>query len=149
MSIEYDSFESASRIGNPIEGQAEGRDDSNTIRSAINASRMMNGAAISATVANRTHRIVRERANILRARRSKVRSLWIPSLVCASLLMAVCVAVWTVLDEYEIAPSGIPDASQQLLVQMMWSLPLSAALLAWVWFRRSNGQAGDEGRNPR
>ncbi len=138
MSIEYDSFESASRA----EGQMENHEDGNTIRRAIHSSRMMSGAAISATVANRTHRVVRERANILRARRDKVRSLWIPSLVCASLLMAVCVAVWTVLDQYEVAPSGIPDASQQLLVLMMWSLPLSAALLAWVWFRRSNDQTG-------
>lgn len=113
--------------------------------------RHLGAAGISAAVSNRTHRVVRERAKILRARRSTVRSLWVPLAVCAALLVGACFAVWTVLVEWESIPSGIPDASQQLLVFTMWSLPLSAALLALVWFRRSpaNYQGEDEGENAR
>jgi hypothetical protein len=105
----------------------------------------MDGAAISAAVANRTHRVVRERAQEMRARRSKVRSLWVPLAVCASLLVAICFAIWSVLDQYEVAPTGVPDASQQLLVLSMWSLPLSAALLTMALLRRGRNQTGDEG----
>ena len=116
-----------------------------TLRSAIRTTNLNRGAGVSSIVANRTHRVVRQRAAVLRARQSMVRSLWAPLLVCAGLLMAICSAVWVALDDYEAIPTGIPDASQQLLVLMMWSLPLSAALLAFVWFRRSREQIEDEG----
>jgi hypothetical protein len=75
----------------------------------------------------------------MQARRSKVRSLWIPMLVCSALVIILCTGVWTILDEYELVPTGIPDASQQILVLLLWFLPLSAALLAMVWFRRTRG----------
>jgi hypothetical protein len=102
-------------------------------------------AAASATMVNRTHRIVRERARTLQARRDKVRSLWLPLGVCSGLLLVICAAMWTVFDEYELAPTGIPDASQQMFVLLMWCLPLSAVLIALVWFRRTG--AKPEGGN--
>jgi Na+/glutamate symporter len=104
-------------------------------------------AAASAAMVNRTHRVVHERAKIIQARRTKFRSLWIPLAVSGGLLAVIVCAIWTILDEYELAPDGLPDANQQLLVLMMWCLPVSAILLAIVWFRRGssktdNGSAG-------
>jgi len=104
-------------------------------------------AAASAAMVNRTHRVVQERARSIQARRSKFRSLWIPLAVSGGLLAVIVCAIWTILDEYELAPDGLPDANQQLLVLMMWCLPVSALLLAVVWFRRGssktdNGRAG-------
>ena len=95
----------------------------------------------SAAIVNRTHRIVRERARSMQARRSTVRSLWVPLAMCSGLLLVICTAIWTILDEYESSPTGIPDASQQMFVLIMWFLPLSAVLLAMVWFKRTGTRA--------
>ena len=90
-----------------------------------------------ASVVNRTHRVVRERAKTIEARRSRVRSLWIPLGVCSSLLVIICTAVWNALDAYDVTPNGIPDASNQFLVLCLWFFPVSMALLAVVLFRRA------------
>jgi hypothetical protein len=90
-----------------------------------------------ASVVNRTHRVVRERAKTMAARRSRFRSLWIPMMVCSSLLVIICTAVWSVLDAYEVTPSGVPDASNQFLVLCLWFLPVSMGLLAVVLFQRA------------
>ena len=94
-------------------------------------------ASARASVVNRTHRVVRERAKTIAARRSKVRSLWIPLAVCSSLLVIICTAVWSALDAYEATPNGVPDASNQFLVLCLWFLPVSMALLAVVLFQRA------------
>jgi hypothetical protein len=145
MNLDFETLNRSDLAGR----EQNSREDDSIVRGAMNASRLMSSSALSAAVANRTHRVVRERAVIMRARRNKVRSLWIPLAVCASLLIAVCFAGWNILDQYEVAPSGIPDASQQLLVLMLWSLPLSAALMALFWFKRSGAQAENDGRNVR
>ena len=90
-----------------------------------------------ASVVNRTHRVVRERAKTLAARRSRIRSLWIPVAVCSSLLVILCTAVWSALDGYDVTPTGVPDASNQFLVLCLWFFPVSMALLAVVLFRRA------------
>ena len=90
-----------------------------------------------ASVVNRTHRVVRERAKTMAARRSRVRSLWIPLAVCSSLLVIICTAVWSALDAYDVTPGGVPDASNQFLVLCLWFLPVSMALLAVVLFQRA------------
>jgi len=87
-----------------------------------------------ASVVNRTHRVVRE---MIAARRSRVRSLWIPVAVCSSLLVILCTAVWSALDGYDVTPTGVPDASNQFLVLCLWFFPVSMALLAVVLFRRA------------
>jgi hypothetical protein len=94
-------------------------------------------APARASVVNRTHRVVRERAKTLAARRSRIRSLWIPLAVCSSLLVIICTAVWSELDAYDVTPSGVPDASNQFLVLCLWFLPVSMALLAVVLFQRA------------
>jgi hypothetical protein len=94
-------------------------------------------APARASVVNRTHRVVRERAQSLAMRRSRVRSLWIPLAVCSALLIILSSAVWSILDQYEAIPTGVPDASNQFLVLLLWFLPVSMALLALVLFRRA------------
>ena len=104
-------------------------------------------ATASAVMVNRTHRIVRERAKAIKAQKKSVRELIVPLTVSAGLLAAVVFAIWTVLDEYDIAPTGSPDASQQILVFLMWCLPISAAVLAVMLFQRAGAgsKADNEG----
>jgi len=90
-----------------------------------------------ASVVNRTHRVVRERATTMAAQRSRVRSLWIPLGVCSSLLVIICTAVWSALEAYDVIPDGPPAASNQFLVLCLWFLPVSMALLAVVLFQRA------------
>ncbi len=92
-------------------------------------------AVASAKLVNRTHRIVRERAASLQARKSKTKGLWIPLAISGSLLTMICFAVWSVFEQNDVTPNGIPDASQQMFVFLMWCLPVSAAVLAIVWYR--------------
>jgi hypothetical protein len=101
-------------------------------------------AAARATVVNRTHRVVRERAKSLAARRVRTRGLWIPMAVCSALLVMICTAVWNVLDQYDVTPSGIPDAGNQFLVLFLWFFPVSMALLAVVLFRRARRRVDGE-----
>ncbi len=100
-------------------------------------------AVASAAMVNRTHRVVRERASLLRSQRSRVRSLWIPLAVSFALLVVLVCAIWTAFTEFEASPAGLPDTSQ-MLVLMMWSVPISVMLLAVVWFRRSGARAENE-----
>lgn len=100
--------------------------------------------AAKASMVNRTHRVVRERAKMLEARRSRIRSLWIPLTVSSVFLLLICSAVWTVLDGYELIPIGVPDSSDQFLVLALWFFPLSMALLVTVWFRRMRKRSGGE-----
>ncbi len=101
-------------------------------------------ASARGSVVNRTHRVVRERAKKLAARRSRIRSLWIPLAICSSLLMILCTTVWNVLDQYEATPNGLPDASNQFLVLCLWFFPVSMALMAVFLFRRARKRADEE-----
>lgn len=106
-------------------------------------------APARASMVNRTHRVVRERARAIATRRTQVRSLWIPLAVCSSLLVILSSAIWSLLDQYdvtanEVASTGAPDASNQYLVLLLWFLPVSMALLALVLFRRARKRADSE-----
>jgi hypothetical protein len=105
--------------------------------SAVRSSQTGLAASSRASVVNRTHRVVRERAKTMAARRSQVRSLWIPLAVCSSLLVIICTAVWSALEAYDVTPSVLPDSSNQFLVLCLWFLPVSMALLAVVLFQRA------------
>jgi hypothetical protein len=100
-------------------------------------------AAASADVVNRTHRIVHQRAKNIQARRSKMRSLWIPLSVSTGMLVMLSFALWNAFEEYEVSPAGMPEASQTLVL-MMWCFPITALLLAVVWFRRSGVRSDNE-----
>lgn len=101
-------------------------------------------ATAHASLVNRTHRVIRERAETLKVSRNRARSLWIPMTVCAALTVIIATAVWSLLDQYEITPTGIPDASSQMLVFLLLFFPLSAALLVMIWYRRARLVSGSD-----
>jgi len=96
-----------------------------------------------AAVVNRTHRVVREQAIGMREQREKTRSLWVPLAICSTLLMVVCYAIWGVLDGYELTPNGVPDASDQIIILLLWSLPITALVLGLWWFKNGRGRMGN------
>jgi hypothetical protein len=110
------------------------------------ARKVLDGVNTSAraSAVNRTHRVVRERARTIATRRSMIRSLWIPLAVCSALLVIIASAVWNILDQYDVNANGLPDASNQFLVLLVWFLPMSMALLALVLFRRTRKRADQE-----
>ena len=122
------------RVANEWEGEA-----ASTFRQA---SASANLSAPSALV-NRTHRIVRQRASGIQEQRRRTRGLWAPMAVSFGLLALLLTAVWSLLDESEFLPAGLPDAAQQMLVLSLWFLPLSAAVLAVVLLRRSGSHPGN------
>ena len=106
-------------------------------RSAQSDGRELVSTAARAQLVNRTHRIVRERAQDLKSQRSRGRSLWIPMAVSAAFLLILCTAIWSLLDQYEVIPTGIPDASSQIFIFLLWFFPASAAILALAWAHRT------------
>ena len=102
------------------------------------------GTAARAAVVNRTHRVVREQALTMREQKRRSRSLWIPLGICSILLLVICYAVWGMLDGYDLTPNGVPDASDQMVVLLLWFLPVTAALLGMAWFRRGRNRPNDE-----
>ena len=91
-------------------------------------------------VVNRTRRVVRDQALRMQEKRSRSRGLWLPLALCSTLLLALCYAVWGMLAGYDLAPTGIPDASDQLLfLFLLWSLPVAAVVLGITWFRLGRG----------
>ena len=101
-------------------------------------------AAAPAALVNRTHRVVRERARQQSARKRLRKSLWIPLSICSALLIIISTGIWTALAQNDISPTGIPDASGQMLVFLLWFFPVSAALLAMVWFNKTRPASGNE-----
>lgn len=89
-----------------------------------------------AALVNRTHRVVRERAETIHSQRSRALSLWLPIGLCAIFVVILCTAIWSLLDQYDLSPTGIPDASNQLLVVLLWFLPLSSVVLVLALSRR-------------
>jgi hypothetical protein len=97
-----------------------------------------------AAVVNRTHRVVHEQALEMRAHRKRTRSLWAPLGIFSMLLPLICYAVWSMMDGYDLTPSGIPDASDQLFLLMLWSLPITVLLLGAVWLKREHDRSKGE-----
>ena len=114
--------------------------------------------AASSRLVNRTHRVVRERAQVLKARRSRVRSLMLPLILCSALLILTVAAVWTGLYEYQTAADayqGAADALQdvsstiaaatedEFMVMLFWFVPVTMAVLGTVWVTRSRTGTAD------
>ena len=103
-----------------------------------------------AQVVNRTHRVVRQRAQVIKARRSYVRSLLLPLALCSVLLALAGVAVWTGLYQYQGTAEAVQadvaslDANNHLLVALLWFVPVTLAVVGAVWFRRARN-GGDNG----
>jgi hypothetical protein len=103
----------------------------------------MDGAR--ANVVRRTHRIVRDQAVTMRERKEKSRSLLVPLTIFSVLMLVICYASWSLLDGYNVTPNGVPDASDQLSLLLVWSLPVTAVMLGLVWFKRGRGRSGSNG----
>jgi hypothetical protein len=112
------------------------------VRRAFREAVMAAGAR--GVVVNRTHRVVRAQALTMREQKSKSRSLWVPLAISSILVVAICYAIWGMLDGYDLTPNGIPDASDQLMILLLWSLPVTAAILGMVWFKRARTRSDSE-----
>lgn len=95
-------------------------------------------AGARASVVNRTRRVVHDQALRLREERSRSRSLWVPLAICSTLLLVIFYAIWGSMMGYDLIPTGIPDASEQMLfLILLWSTPVAAGALGLIPFRRS------------
>jgi hypothetical protein len=106
------------------------------------------GTALRGGVVNRTHRVVRERAKVMKARRTHVRGLMAPLILCSVLLLLTVAAVWSGLYQYQaaeaaeavqadVAALAATDANNHFLVVLLWFVPVSMVLLGTILFRRS------------
>ena len=128
--------------------QLHSHDSADFARAAM---RGMPGAR--ATIVNRTHRVVRERARVLQEKRSRDRSLMIPLVICSSLLILSALAVWTGLYQYPASETveavqsdvaALADINNHFLVVLMWFVPVSVVLLITFWVRRTRNNSDDE-----
>jgi heme/copper-type cytochrome/quinol oxidase subunit 2 len=107
-----------------------------------------------ACVVKRTHRVVRERATAMQARRNHARSLMIPLVICSVLLILTCFAIWTGMYQYQaaeavqadVAALATSDSTNHFVVMLLWFVPVSVALLGAILFRRSRNNSNDEAR---
>jgi heme/copper-type cytochrome/quinol oxidase subunit 2 len=105
-------------------------------------------------VVNRTHRVVRQRAKVMQERRSYVRSLMVPLILCSAFLTLAVWAVWTGMYQYQASEAAemvqadvaALDANNHMLVALLWFVPVSLALLAAVWGRRLKNGGGETTR---
>ena len=103
------------------------------------------GTAARTGVVNRTHRVVRHRAKVIKARRTHVRGMMVPLILCSVLLLFTVAAVWSGLYQYQAAEAAeavqanvaAADANNHLLVALLWFVPVSFAVLGTFLFRRS------------
>lgn len=104
-----------------------------------------------AALVNRTHRVVRERATAMQARKRRVRDLLLPFCICSAVLWMIAHAVWSTADqslagieggvEHLLAELG-SDAGSSLTLLLVWFLPLSVLVAAVVLLRRSRSVPG-------
>ena len=125
--------------------------ESQTVDATILARNTLNGADTMARagVVNRTHRVVRERAQAMQARRSHMRSLAVPLILCAVILALAVSAVWSGLYQYEaaeaaqdVASLAAAEANNHLLVVLLWFVPVTLALLVAIWVRHARAGSG-------
>lgn len=103
------------------------------------------GTVARAGVVNRTHRVIRHRARVIKARRTHVRGLMVPLILCSVLLLLTVAAVWSGLYQYQaaeavqadVAAVAVSDATNHFLVVLLWFVPVSMAVFGTFLFRRS------------
>ena len=120
------------------------RDQEPDVAAAFRNTMTANGAR--GVVVNRTHRVVREQALNLQEQKQKSRSLWVPLTIFSILMIVICYATWGMMDGFDLTSNGIPDASYQLMILLMWSLPVTAVVLGLVWFKRARNRTDEAPR---
>jgi hypothetical protein len=111
---------------------------------ALNRTAMGMNAAAKASMVNRTHRVVRERAKAMQANRSRNRGLLLPLVLCSTIMIFVFSAFWMVVEQYESLSSEPSAYSHHHFLLLLWFVPVSGGLLGMVWFRRSRNQSDAE-----
>jgi protein-S-isoprenylcysteine O-methyltransferase Ste14 len=139
-----------------FEAQFDPQFDSQPDDAAVLAYSEQDGISLGARacVVNRTHRVVRERATVMQARRSYARSLMVPLAICSVLLILIGFAIWTGLYQYQaaeaaqadVAALATTDSTNHFVVLLLWFVPVSVALLAAVWIHRTRHNSNDEAR---
>jgi hypothetical protein len=112
--------------------------------------RVFTDVGASSRVVNRTHRVVRQRAQVMKARRSYIRSLMVPLIICSALLILTISAVWSGMYEYQNAADAIQDVSSSIsvasdnefLVMLFWFVPVTLTVMGAVWFTRARNSVG-------
>lgn len=134
-----------------LASETQGRDSSTFARTAQSGM----DAAARGEVVSRTHRVVRHRAKVMQERRSRVRSLMVPLIICSVLLILLVIAMWSglyqseavgaaVAVEADVAALATSDANNQFLVVLLWFVPVSMTVLATVLYRRTRDNANHE-----
>jgi hypothetical protein len=111
------------------------------------------GSVARASVVNRTHRVVRERAQVMQARRSHGRGLMFPLILCSVLLILAAFALWSGLYQYQVSGAAeavqtdvatLADANDHFMVMLLWFVPVSIVLLGTLLIRRTRHPASRE-----
>ena len=108
-------------------------------------------AAARAAIVNRTHRVVRERAEQMQRQKKGRRELVLPLLICSAVLLLVCYAAWVVVSGtgFGAVGSEIEEQAGKLLtgqtvdtgspffLLLLWFLPITVVTVATLYLRRS------------
>jgi hypothetical protein len=135
----------------PFESQFDPQESVGIARTALGSV----DTAARASVVNRTHRVVRQRAKLMQARRSHVRGLMVPLILCSILLILTAVAVWSGLYQTQaaeaaeavqadVAALAASDANNHFLVMLLWFVPVSIVLLGTLLIRRARNTGSRE-----
>jgi hypothetical protein len=104
---------------------------------------MRSGPGARAAIVNRTHRVVRAEALTMQEQKEKSRSLWVPLTIFSMLMLVLCYAIWGLLDNYDLTPNGVPDASDQMMLLLLWSLPVTMVVVGVVWLKRGRNRSNN------
>ena len=96
-----------------------------------------------ASVVNRAHRVVRAEALTMREQKAQKRSLWVPLILFSALMVAICYGIWNTLDAYDLVPNGVPDARDQMMLFLLWFVPVTALVVGLVWFKHVRGRSNN------
>jgi heme/copper-type cytochrome/quinol oxidase subunit 2 len=88
----------------------------------------------------------------MQARRSVTRGLLLPLMICSALLILCSAAVWSGLYQYQaaeadgvvqadVAALATTEATNHLLIVLLWFVLVSVALIIAVWVRRPRKNA--------
>ncbi len=119
----------------------------NEMHAARAAVRSLPLAADPARV-GRTHRVVRERAQIMRESRRQRRSLWLPLTIASAMMIMLFYAVWSGFVQYDVAEisdelAGSLRGGSQMIILGLWFLPVTVTALFFVWIQRNRNRNDD------
>jgi hypothetical protein len=106
-----------------------------------------------AAIVNRTHRVVRERAAAMQARKRTSRDLIVPFAICSVVLILLVGALWSLVDEggltgwenlWKHVMEFGSDAGSSMSLILVWFLPLSVITAAIVLLRRNRSSHRDD-----